>query len=119
MKNNRLTNKRIIAELMPILLKRAIAKRQNVTLDEKDFYNHPCHIEYEHGIKIKWSKFAHGEEIISVTKPLTGKFDHATISATFREGIVSFRYEKEFTGMGNGYYADLDANGKFIRAEWD
>ena len=119
MKNNRLTNKRIIAELMPILLKRAIAKRQNVTLDEKDFYNRPCHIEYEHGIKIKWSKFAHGAEIISVTKPLTGKFDHATISATFQEGVVSFHCEKEFTGMGNGYYAELDANGKNIRVELD
>ena len=115
----RITNKQIIKKLLPYL-KEAI-KRKDVKLTKRDFYGHPLYEEYisdeQFGeIHIIWISFD-GVKVIEVTVPLKGKYDQATLS--WREGENCFGYAKEFTGLGNGYYADVDCNGKIIRGEWD
>jgi len=38
---------------------------------------------------------------------------------SYQTGWDGFGYEKEFTGMGNGFYADVSFDGKIIKSEWD
>lgn len=94
----RLTNKRIIDELLPRL-------------------EHRFHIWKQSGMDrdaLTYNKF------LSVTKYMEGKYDHADLSATIENGqIIAIHYAKEYTGCGNGYYAKVDNAGNIIAGEWD
>ena len=114
-RNTRLTNKWIIEELFPIL---QWALTQEVEFENKDFYGHPYKQIQKNGFPIRWTRYEDGV-IITVTMQLSGKYDHATVDALLRGGKIEFSYSKEFTGMGNGYYAELDEKGKIIKGEWD
>ena len=114
-RNTRLTNKWIIGELFPIL---QWALTQEVEFENKDFYGHPYKQQYKNGYCVRWTGW-NGTTIIEVTMYLRGKYDHATVNAVLRDGKIDFNYSKEFAGMGNGYYAELDEKGKIIEGEWD
>ena len=112
----RLTNKRLISMLFPAL-KKAISDVPE--LDEKDYYGHPAKWTAIDGFQVVYIQ---REDIltVSVTKHLAGKYDHATVSAIIKNGkVVGYGYSKEYRGLGNGFYADLDENGNIIRSEWD
>jgi hypothetical protein len=117
----KMTNKRIIAALMPIL-KKAL---QNIPkLDEKSFYGKPCKNTTIDGYDVYYEKPFENHISVSVTmRFLEGKFDHATVTALihyFNGGkLTAYSYEKEFRGLGNGFYARLDAQGNIIKSEWD
>jgi len=111
----RLTNKRIISILFPVLKK---AIKDIPELDERDFYGHPSKRRTVDGFNVVYTEY--GKEIIvSVSMSLKGRFDHATVSATINNGKVFYGYAKEFRGLGNGFYADLDEDGNIVRSEWD
>jgi len=116
----KMTNKRIIATLLPIL-KKAL---QNIPeLDEKSFYGKPCKNTTIDGYDVYYEKPFENHILVSVTMRLEGKFDHATVTALihyFNGGkLTAYSYEKEFRGLGNGFYARLDAQGNIIKSEWD
>lgn len=117
----RLTNKRIIAELMPIVKSELNKDYFNFTFDKRDYYNRPIKAKYIGEYPVRWIDLG-DYLILEVTKPLKGKYDHATISVaipTSSNKKPFFSYRKEYTGMGNGFYADLDENGNIIKSEWD
>ena len=94
----RLTNKLIIKELLPQLNK-GFQDWKEGGMNTED---------------LEYSRF------LAVTKLLQGRYDNATLSATIVDGkIISISYSKEYTGMGNGYYASVDNNGNIIKGEWD
>ena len=112
----RLTNKRLISMLFPVL-KKAISDVPE--LDERDHYGHPAKWTAIDGFQVVYIQ---REDIltVSVTKHLAGKYDHATVSAIIKNGkVVGYGYSKEYRGLGNGFYAELDENGNIIRSEWD
>ncbi len=95
---NRLTNKRIIDELLPQLRR---------------------HFQLWGEAGMQTDGLTYGK-FLSVTKYLEGKYDHADLSAKIEDGkIVGIFYSKEYTGCGNGYYAKVDDNGNIIAGEWD
>ncbi|MHA1832369.1 MAG: hypothetical protein ACTSV7_00120 [Candidatus Baldrarchaeia archaeon] len=113
----RLTNKRIISKLFPVL-KKAI---ENVPeLNEKDYYGHPAKWTEMDGFNVVYIE-RDGHLTVSVSMPLEGTYDHATVSAIIDKdkGKVYYCYSKEYRGLGNGFYADLDENGNIIKSEWD
>lgn len=113
----RLTNKRLISMLFPVLKK---AIRDIPELDEKDYYGHPSKRMTIDGFSVIYTKYEDRYVTVSVSMPLKGKYDHATVSATIRNGKLSgFGYSKEYRGLGNGFYAELDENGNIIKSEWD
>ncbi len=114
-----LTNKKIIEILLPYV-KEGI---ENIHCDLRDidYYKHPY---------IQWDYYLENGERIAVTITdydgvrvveaylhLEGRYDGARI--TYQQGSNGYGYAKEFKGMGNGFYADLDIRGKIIRKEWD
>jgi len=111
-----MTNKKIISILFPILKK---AVKNIPELTETDFYGHPSKQMVIDGFKVFYTEYEKNYVTVAVTMPLRGRYDHATVSATINNGVVSYGYSKEFTGLGNGFYADLDENGNIIRSEWD
>jgi len=112
----RLTNKRIISTLFPVL-KRAI---KNIPeLDEKDYYGHPSKEIVIEGFRVIYTKYEDRYVTVEVIMSLEGRYDHATVSAIIQNGKVSYGYSKEFRGLGNGFYAELDENGKIVKSEWD
>lgn len=111
----RLTNKKIIQELLPIL-QDCIKREKDIQYDRTDYYGHPHHVEYKGDIQCSWTKYGN-DVIITVFKPLKGKYDGATLH--YRVGDNGYGYSKEYTGMGNGFYADVSFDGKIIRSEWD
>ena len=63
---------------------------------------------------------------VDVTLPLErGKFDTMTLGWTrwrngYGEVVEAWRFDKEYRGKGNGYYAEIDPQtGRIIRGEWD
>ena len=111
----RLTNKRLISMLFPILKK---ALHEIPKLDERDFYGHPAKWTVIDGFQVVYIQ--RGDRLeVSVTKHLMGRYDHATVSAIITNGKIYYGYSKEYRGLGNGFYADLDENGNIIRSEWD
>ena len=112
----RMTNKRIIKKLLPIL-KEAIKEKLDWSTAQLDYYKHPSIIYYKDGIEVRHTKYGEKKIITEVIMPLKGKYDHATLS--YQTGWDGFGYEKEFTGMGNGFYADVSFDGKIIKSEWD
>jgi len=112
----RLTNKRIISRLFPILKK---AIKNIPELDERDYYGHLSKRIQIEGYTVIYTNYE-DYIVVAVTMLLTGKYDHATVSATIKNGrVIGYGYAKEFTGLGNGFYALLDENGKIIESEWD
>ena len=114
-RNTRLTTKWIIGELFPIL---QWALTQEVEFEKRDYYNHLYKEILKDRFFVRWTQYD-GATLVEVTMPLHGKYDHATVDALLRGGKIEFSYSKEFTGMGNGYYAELDEKGKIIKGEWD
>jgi len=129
----RLTNKKIIDELLPIM-KEAIKKTDEIEFDDHDWVGHPLHLEYKNDITISWTKYEK-EILVAVNKPLKGRYDHADLGVRIATEDVkygdkiyhkgesidegTFCYSKEYSGMGNGFYAIVDNNGKIIKSEWD
>jgi len=124
----RLTNRKIIDELLPILRKAVSCFLSN--LDSLD-WEAPS---WQTGIKriaeevidghiVEFLDF--GDQIhISAMKSFDrGRFDYAQLTAVVScsDNRVSpeLRFAKEFKGMGNGFYAKVDWNGKIIYGEWD
>jgi hypothetical protein len=113
----RLTNKAIISELFPILKK---ATSNVPPLTEKDYYGNPRKEVIIDNHRVIYTEFEKGYVVVSVVKPLSGRYDHATVSAIIRDGkVAGYEYAKEFRGLGNGFYAELDENGRIIKSEWD
>ena len=112
----RLTNKKLISMLFPVLKK---AIKDIPELDEKDYYGHPAKWITIDGFKVVYIEREKGYLTVSVSMPLKGRYDHATVSAIIKDGKVYYGYSKEFTGLGNGFYADLDENGNIVKLEWD
>jgi len=114
----RLTNRQIIAELLPVMKKaRERWEQGEIKFTSLDYYKHPCYVEGFYGGEVRFTKYGENFIVISVTKYLQGKYDHATLN--YKIGNDGYGYEKEYTGMGNGFYADVDFSGKIIRSEWD
>ncbi len=127
----KLSNNQIIQKLLPYL-KTGIEKLKNnqIEFNEKDYYGHPCYEEYfENGeIILRYTDYDERIIIEAVMIFERGKYGHATLEAQFiketkevlktKSGTV-YGFAKEFRGKGNGYYADVDENGKIIRREWD
>ncbi len=112
----RITNRSLIRELLPVL-EQAIARKDEVKLDHKSYYGHPCSVTYINGLRIDYTDYE-GTLYVEVTKTLHGKYDHATL-AWHSAKPDFYGYSKEYTGMGNGYYADVSKEGEIIRGEWD
>lgn len=121
----RLTNRKIIDKLLPILKEKE--KQSIPELDLMDFAKHQYHEEYiDHSITVRWTNFG-GKGLDGIEYPdaiyieasmrLEGKYDHATLSK--RIGETNYGYAKEYTGLGNGFYADVSPAGKIIKSEWD
>jgi hypothetical protein len=88
--------------------------------DAKDFYGHPYSETVIDGHRVVYTEWSRDQITVEVVMPLEGKFDHATVCAVIRNGeVISYEYAKEFRGLGNGFYAELDENGKIIKSEWD
>jgi len=88
-----------------------------------DYYGNPCDDAYIDGFHVIYKKWR-GTKIItvSVVKSLHGKYDCAMLSAVLDGNTLAvkqYEYSKEYSGMGNGYYAIVDENGEIIRDEWD
>jgi len=116
----RLTNKKLIKLLLPFLEE---AKKQKVKLTNVNYYGEPYHSEMEFDEESqKWIYELwvqrDSDLIIMVYTLLKGKYDVATLS--YRRGNPDgYSYSKEYKGMGNGFYADVDFKGNIIKSEWD
>ncbi len=130
----RLTNRQIINKLLPII-KEAVKKYQSgaIKMDDVDYYKHPCHYDYSYidqDVVVTYTDY--GDQVV-VRAYLRfrhrSRYDGAEVIARIsketneqyvdKETGAAFGYAKEFVGMGNGYYADLDENGRIVVAEWD
>jgi hypothetical protein len=119
----RLTNRVLISQLLPVL-KREIQK--TVKIDEKDYDGQDCKRYYVDEYLVVWTRWDRFETsrdvtILTVIMRLNGKFDEAKLSAIKQNGKWgdTFHYAKEWRGLGNGFYAEVDANGHIIKGEWD
>jgi hypothetical protein len=114
MRRRRVTNKRIIGILLPVL-KKAIAE---ATPDGK---------VGELG-DIGWIEVERIDEgeLIYVGATLrfyVGKYGRATLATKVRKSdntpLEMLGYEKTFRGTMNGYFASVDWNGRILDSEWD
>jgi len=122
MNGTKLTNKKLIAEILPVV-KEAISRWQKgaIRLDGEDYYGRKQHLEWVGDfIRLVWAEHKGSEIIISAARELEqGRYDYATVTARLNDGQVSFSYQKEFRGMGNGFYADINNTGQIKKSEWD
>jgi len=114
----RLTNKRIIAVLFPIL--KVALEKVPKRFTKKDYYGHLYDKKVINNHTVCYTKWDDSYITVEVVMPLEGRYDHATVSAIIQNGkVTAYGYAKEFAGLGNGFYADLDENGNIIKSEWD
>lgn len=122
MKKKKNTNKNLIEEIFPVV-KEAVNRWQKgkIKLDSKDYYERKQHLEWVGDfIRLVWAEYKGSEIIISAARELEhGRYDHATVTARLNKGEVVYGYEKEFRGMGNGFYVALNNTGQIIKSEWD
>ena len=129
----RLTNKRIIEELLP-KLHEFVREFQagKYKLNEVDYYGKKCYKRFDGNYFYYIEDYNQGYYLISVEKRLKSqKYDKALIETFIHkenmkvcyddeEGCYIANYTKEFKGMGNGFYATLDfKTGKILFSEWD
>jgi len=116
----RLTNKKLIKMLLPYMRE---AKEQEVKMDDVDYYKHPFHEEAKYDEKnrkviyVRWTQY-NDETMIEVYTHLEGKYDLVELSYSPKDE-TGYGYSKEYRGMGNGFYADVDLNGNITKSEWD
>ena len=112
------TNKQLIGELLPVLQK---AKKESIPeLDCKDYYGHKYHDRYHlaTGIRVKWQEYGDTINLEAIKLLPFGRYDYASLSVRLNDAS-HLTYAKEYRGMGNGFYAAVDWNGKITESEWD
>lgn len=116
----RLTNRKIIDELLPILKKNI--NKEIPKLDQVSYYDHSYHREQiKDNITIKWIEYESDYHLfLQVIKTIpSGKYDQAILGTNLEDNKDAFSYQKEYRGMGNGFYATIDKDGKILNSEWD
>ncbi len=128
MHKERITNKKLIGELLPVL-KEAIKEfnEGNISFTKTDIEGN---LYYKRD-NTEWIKYTDKyinmyypyDIFIKVYKKLDdGIFDYAAVDvdiSTENLAEPSFRFQKFYRGSGRGFYADIDENGKTINGVWD
>lgn len=113
----RYTNRKLIDILLTLIKERE--KRDIPEFDDKDYYGNPTYTDrIEPGLWVKWTKYDK-EIVLEATILLIGKYDHATLNKRIPQTGPNYYYAKEYTGTGNGFYAEISPEGKIINFEWD
>lgn len=131
----RLTNKRIIEKLLP-LLKKYLKEFQagKYSLDDFDWWNGERYFHEKHEDHDLWIHDVDNKYFwLGVSMNLDGKYENASLDVKvgkYTKKILPV-YEKDYEkpialfakyirGTGNGYFADVDLEtGKILEGEWD
>ncbi|MHC1635186.1 MAG: hypothetical protein ACXQTS_00990 [Candidatus Methanospirareceae archaeon] len=111
---SRMTNKRIVEELFPVL-ERAVRETRWISFNRRDEYGHPYFYRRRGSKEIRWTRYeGDGVTFVEVTMAISGKYDRATLLAAMvgRE-VVEHMLIKE-NKRGESYYGILDENKNVI-----
>ncbi len=121
MARKRWTNKRIVEELFPVVQRAVRMVRQGkIEFKDRDAKGKPFAEKVMDKYTVRFWEFEPGHYVIEAYMFFPrGRYDYAAVNANVRPDGVFYGYWKEFRGLGHGYYAELDEEGRIVRAEWD